>query len=312
MSIQPPRIQWPHGKAFAFTVFDDPDGQLLPGSERIYGFLGDLGFRTTKSIWMADPIREPNSPGDTCQDPAFRKHCLRLQEQGFEIGWHHAAAHGSFRQETIAALDAFRDCFGHDPHSMANHYNEEAIYWTADRLSGWRRTAYQLLTGGRTQRYHGGDEASPYFWGDVCRERIRYCRNFVFEGPNNLNECPWAPYSDATKPYVQAWFASTEGANCNSYKQRLNEAAQDRLEAEGGLCIMYTHFGHWYIEDGVLDRRFAELMQRLSRKNGWFAPTSTILDYIRDQRGGVHELSPGERSSVERKWLTEKIFRGTS
>ena len=27
----------------------------------------------------------------------------------------------------------------------------------------------------------------------------------------------------------------------------LTEAAQDRLEAEGGACIMYTHFGHGFV-----------------------------------------------------------------
>lgn len=312
MSGQLPPIQWPDGKDFAFSVFDDPDGQLLPVSERIYGFLGDLGFRTTKAVWMVDPVREPNSPGDTCQNPAFRKHCLELQEAGFEIGWHHAAAHGSFREETIAALDAFRDCFGAYPSSMANHYNEEAIYWTADRLTGWRRAAYKALSRGKSQRYFGADESSPYFWGDICRERIRYCRNFVFAGPNNLNECPWAPYHDASKPYVQAWFASTEGANCAAYKRHLTEQAQDQVEAEGGLCLMYTHYAHWFMEDGVLDPRFIELMRRLSKKNGWFAPVSTILDYVREQRGGLHELTPAERGKLERRWLREKVLRGTS
>ena len=307
-----PRIAWPGGKTFAFTIFDDPDAQTLEDSERIYGFLAELGLRTTKAIWMTGPIREENSPGETCANPAFREHCLELQQAGFEIGWHHAAPHASFRDETIAALDAFRDCFGADPSSMANHYNDEAIYWTADRLTGWRRAAYRALSRGRDRRYFGADPASPYFWGDICRERIRYCRNFVFRGANNLRECPWAPYHDPSKPYVQAWFSSTEGANCASFVQGIDEAAQDRLEAEGGLCIMYTHFGHHFRPGGALHPRFRELMERLSRKNGWFAPATTILDFLARRQGGPYPLGPAERARLERNWLKEKLFHGTS
>src|SRR5208283_979207 len=41
------RIKWPKGRNFAFTVFDDPDGQSLEVTQLVYSFLGDLGFRTT-------------------------------------------------------------------------------------------------------------------------------------------------------------------------------------------------------------------------------------------------------------------------
>jgi hypothetical protein len=46
----------------------------------------------------------------------------------------------------------------------------------------------------------------------------------------------------------------------------LSERNQDRLEAEGGACITYTHFAYRFTENGKLNRRFRELMQRLQEK----------------------------------------------
>ena len=110
-----PRPQWPENKSFAFTVFDDPDAQLLKHSREIYAFLADLGFRTTKGVWPSGPLREPNSPGDTCANAEYREHVIRLQESDFEIGYHNNAPHSSTRAEIIAGLDAFREYFGRDP-----------------------------------------------------------------------------------------------------------------------------------------------------------------------------------------------------
>ena len=133
--------------------------------------------------------------------------------QGFEIGWHGATVHTSPRAETLEGLDRFRDLFGGDPSSMANHYNGEAIYWGPARLTGLRRSAYLALTPFRSPDRHSGHvEGHPCFWGDLCRERIRYCRNFVFSDVNTLRACPWMPYHDPARPWVNRWFAGSEGA----------------------------------------------------------------------------------------------------
>ena len=74
---------------------------------------------------------------------------------------------------------------------MANHYNADAIYWGPARLSGWRRALYNCATLGRTRNRHFGQvEGHPNFWGDVCRGRIRYCRNFVYADINTLRMNP--------------------------------------------------------------------------------------------------------------------------
>jgi len=306
------KISWPEGKTFAFTVFDDPDSQRLEDGKRLYALLADLGFRTTKGVWPLAATRNPNSPGDTCADAAYLEEARHLEKLGFEIGYHHAAPQDCTRQETIEGLDAYARYFGHDPVTMANHYNQEAIYWGPARLSGARRAIYNLATLGQTRNRHFGHVLGhPTFWGDICRRRIRYCRNFVFLDINTLRACPAMPYHDPERPYVKAWFASTEGSNVVRFTRVLREANQDRLEAEGGACIMYAHFGHGFVEHGEVNAQFRQLVTRLSRKNGWFVPCEALLDFLGLQTP-EREISPGERVRLETKWLAEKFFRGTS
>ncbi len=304
---------WPSGKRFAFTVFDDPDGQSLDTSERVYGSLADMGFRTTKAVWPMGPSGEPNSGGVTCACKLYGRHVLALQADGFEIAYHLGGPQSATREESIQALERFRELFGTPPTSMANHYNREALYWGPDRLSGWHRSVYQMVTRGRnSDRFRGHVEGDAHFWGDICHSQIRYCRNFVFRDINTLRACPQMPYHDPLRPWVNLWFASTEGAMGPAFFSAIGEAAQDALEEQGGACIMYTHFGHGFVEDRQLKPRFRELMRRLSQKNGWFVPASTLLDHIRQSRKADTVLSAAERSALEWRWLRQKLLHGVS
>ena len=55
----------------------------------VYSLLADCGLRTTKSCWPVggDPAKGFGA-GETVEDPACLQWLLKLQEQGFEIGWH--------------------------------------------------------------------------------------------------------------------------------------------------------------------------------------------------------------------------------
>ena len=307
-----PAIRWPDGKQFAFTIFDDPDGQTVEDGKRVYGLLAEMGFRTTRGVWPGTPVRTPNSLGAACDDVEYTRHTQMLQAAGFEVGYHNHTKHSSRRQEIIAGLDAFKDFFGRDPSAMANHYNADAMYWGPARLTPPLRAVYIAVTVGRTKgRHFGHIPGHESFWGDVCRERIQYCRNFVYADVNTLAACPSMPYHDPTKPFVNAWYASSEGSNAPRFLDALHERNQDRLEAEGGACIMYTHFGHAFVEGDTVSPRFVDLMRRLSRKPGWFAPVSTLLEYLQ-QHQGLTQLSDHERRKLETRWLWEKVFRGTS
>ncbi|MCA9618949.1 MAG: hypothetical protein KC731_08005 [Myxococcales bacterium] len=306
-------IAWPEGKRFAFTVFDDTDRATATNVNEVYALLRDLGMRTTKSVWPIAGPRHPTIPGDTCEDDDYRAFTLELADQGFEIGYHNATYHGVDRAETERALERFRAIYGHYPRAAANHAdNDDALYWGAARLDGASRLVYRALQRFRGPRFFGHVAGDRRFWGDLCQRHIDYFRNFVFEEMDTLEACPYMPYFDPHRPYVTRWFASAEGATVADFNTTIREEAQDRLVAQGGACIMYTHFAKGFQDGSRLDRRFVELMTRLARLDGWFVPTSELLDHIVAHRAtvdgsGVHLLTDDERRDLERRWLAQRI-----
>jgi hypothetical protein len=307
-------IHWPEGKTFAFTVFDDTDNSDLSNVPYVYELLYDLGFRTTKSVWPVRGRRVPTIGGATCEEKDYLAWVQSLREKSFEIALHNATYHTSNRRETADGLARFWNLFGHAPRSHANHADcGESIYWGDHRLTGRNALIYNLLNRYSTRgKFQGHVEQSPLFWGDLCRENVHYVRNFVYLETNTLKACPQMPYHDPRRPYVNQWFASSEGPNLPSFLERISERNQDRLEAEGGACIMYTHFASGFVHGRQVDQRFRELMKRLSRKNGYFVPVSELLDHLRAVRGPT-VLTEAQRSRLERRWLLTKIrVRGTS
>ena len=308
---------WPDGKDFAFTIFDDTDFQTIDNGAPIYALLSDLGLRTTKSVW---PIRGDHTPiigGATCEDERYLKWVLSLQAQGFEIALHNVTYHTSTRSDTVRGFESFHRLFGHDPFSMANHTDcFESIYWGNRRLSGLNEHLYNLLHRNKYKNvFQGHLESSALFWGDVCKQKVKYVRNFVFRNINTLKMCPFMPYHDPERPYVNYWFASSEGPTVTSFNAMLKEENQDRLRNERGACIMYTHFACGFIEQGHINQRFRRLMERLSKMNGWFVPVSTLLDFILQGRnhhaGYNHAITSLERNSLERKWLWDKLMHAS-
>jgi hypothetical protein len=304
---------WPEGKRFAFSIFDDTDSATYENVGGVYRFLGDCGFRTTKSCWVFRGDRNKGRyPGDTLDDERYRRFLLELESIGFLVGWHGATWHGSTRDVTIRALDRFADVFGHYPKSASNHSDDEAVYWGYHRLSGWRSLMYNMATHfTNVGRFNGHVEGSNYFWGDVCSQKIKYYRNFVFRELNTLKACPLMPYHDPQRPYVNYWFASADGSRINQFNRCLNEAAQDRLEEEGGACIIYTHLAHGFSDGGWVEPQFKMLMERLAKKNGWFVPVSTLLDHLLAARGHC-DITDEERRRLETKWLMQKFLIGTN
>ena len=303
-------ITWPDGKKFAFTIFDDTDRTTIHNGPPIYDILADLGFRTTKSVWPLKGASKPAIGGSTCQDPEYLAWVKSLQSRGFEIALHNVTYHTSDRSTVIEGFERFHEYFGSYPHIHVNHGDcQENIYWGDARFTRMNRALYNLLSNHERQnRFKGHVQGSKLFWGDICLERIDFVRNFTFLDINTLKVCPYMPYYDPERPFVKNWFASTDGANGDRFIEKISEENQDRLEEEGGACIMYTHFGSRFINDGQMQPLFKQRMERLSKKNGWFVPVSTLLDYLLSVKG-QHVLSDRERSHLERTWLRDQIIR---
>jgi hypothetical protein len=180
-------------------------------------------------------------------------------------------------------------------------------------VSGPNRAVYDTLNRRSSGTpFEGHVETSPLFWGDICHSRIKYVRNFVHGDINTGRYCPGMPYHDPRRPYVRYWFASTEGPDVRTFTEKLSDANLDRLEAEGGACIMYTHFASGFAPGGELDPRFVRVMRRLSARNGWFVPATTLLDHMLGA-SDVHTITDRERARIERRWLAHKLrVRGTT
>ncbi|MBI5252033.1 MAG: hypothetical protein HY912_21270 [Desulfomonile tiedjei] len=302
----------PDGKQFAFTIFDDPDLTSSRKIRDLYAFLWDCGFKTTKSVWTVpgNDAPEKHWGGETCGDKEYRRWLLCLQEAGFEIAYHNATYHSSTRAQTAAALEAFRCIFGSYPLSMANHFAcKEGIYWGESRFEGVNRALYNLVTKRKRADYFEGHiQGSKYFWGDLCQQKIKYVRNFVFSDVNTLRACPIMPYHDPRKPYVNYWFAAANGDDVIAFKRCIQESNQDRLEREGGICILYTHFAKGFSEKGAIDSQFKALMKRLAAKNGWFVPVATLLDHLL-KLNGHREITNFERANLTQKWFLDRARR---
>jgi hypothetical protein len=306
--------RFPQNKAFAFSIFDDTDHCSLSNVEPVYELLFELGFRTTKSVWPLHCVQGGRISGATLQEKPYLHFIRRLQTRGFEVGFHNARNHDSPRGIIERGFEEFNNLLGLFPRVHCNHSrNRENIYWGPDRLgSVGNRITYGLATRfSRQDFFQGHVEGSPFFWGDLCKMRISYVRNFVFDEINLDRVNPSMPYHDPAKPYVNYWFSSCEGDDVNRFCRMITEANQDRLLAQGGVCIMYTHFAKGFCSNGILNPQFERLMRRLARLNGWFVPVSTLLDHLRrDKRDCT--ITKAELNNMERRWLFSKLRKGTT
>jgi len=156
----------------------------------------------------------------------------------------------------------------------------------------------------------GDEEASPHFWGDIAKQKVKYVRNLTFNDINTLRADPSTPYMDKRKPYVNYWFSSSDGHTVEEFTDLIHPANVDRLESEGGLCIVYTHFAHGFVhEEGQIDTTFAERIRSLSERPGWFVPVSEVLDWILDQRSSDCNIGYHNQLRLNLLWLRDRITK---
>jgi hypothetical protein len=313
-------LRFPDDKRFAFSILDDTDDSTLENVSPVYALLEELGFRTTKTVW---PVDCPEGSriyyaADTLDRPDYLEFTRRLESVGFEIASHGATMESSTRPRTMASLELLRARFQREIRLYANHgQNRENLYWGAQRfqLPILRWLLARLRPGSDAQ---GADVESPYFWGDLCRERFDYVRNFTFSDLDMLHCNPEMPYRLASTPFVPMWFSTTDAPDVVVFNRRVTREALERVERDGGVCIISTHLGKGFSADGRPDPEFEATLRWLATRPGWFVPVSTILDHMR--AGGPNDrlLSPFAHLRLEFSFLLDQLkirlraIRGTS
>ena len=77
------------------------------------------------------------------------------------------------------------------------------------------------------------------------------------------------------------------------------------------MCIMYTHFGKGFVENGKIEPEFGRLMLRLSRRPCWFAPVTTVLDHLHSVQG-TQTIPLRVLARMESRWLRSRLLHGTT
>lgn len=303
---------FPGGKQFAFTIFDDTDVATLENVRPIYELLHQLGFRTTKSVWPLGYLGRSDFEGsDTLANPEYASYMRHLQARGFEIAFHGARMESSPRADVIAAFEVYKEILGRYPTAYAAHaYNRDNLYWGADRFRFrlWR-WLFGALSGQRARRAEGHRPESPFYWGDLAEQHLRYMRSFTYDDLNLWNITTAIPYRTSDTPGVRAFFPSSFADNVGEFIELLTPARQAQLEHEGGLAIVGTHFGKGFLRNGQVHPGVTEVLSRLSRRPGWFAPVSTVLDHLATAQGGAALLEGYTLFKLEALWFWHTVRR---
>jgi hypothetical protein len=308
----PRPIRFPEGKRFAFTIIDDTDMTTLERVKPIYQILDKYGLKTTKTVWVYDTNEASYSTnrGDSLRNPAYREFIRDLHRKGFEIALHGVRGGSSRRREVMDGLDEFKKELGAYPSMHVNHsMNRDNLYW------GGHVFAFAPLRWAGTMvnrhDFDGDDPRSEYFWGDLAKERIKYVRRYTFPEINLLSVHSSFPYHLDDKPYVNYWFPTSNGDRIREFSELLKTENLERLEREGGVCLVYAHLGAGSFNRGDrVDPRFEERIRELVAHNGWFVPASQILDYLQQQPSWTGQLSLREKVRIESRYIVGQLLPG--
>jgi len=305
------KLVYPEGKDFIFTIFDDTDVATLDYIKPIYDFLASINMRTTKSVWPLFYSGDCNDAGShTLEDKAYAKYIKELDSRGFEIGFHGPTMVSLKREEIIRSFDVFYDVLGKYPRIYAAHSkNRENLYWGASRFSFQIfRMLYSCLSREKNNYYQGHQEWSPYFWGDLAFRHIDYVRNFTYNNINLLNVSTQLPYSIQKKTWVKSWFFTSDADNVEEFNHLISEKNQEKLQNERGVCIITTHFGKGFLNDKALHRKTKKLLLQVKKRNGWFAPVSEVLDFLK-LSNNESDISSSRLFMMELKWFFDSLIR---
>ncbi|MBN1578270.1 MAG: hypothetical protein JW913_17045 [Chitinispirillaceae bacterium] len=289
MSVPACLLWLPAPFSAGFCITDDTDAATFEGVKIVYDYLSRHGLLTTKTVWPFPPKEKsgiPATPGSTLrgitlEDAAYRSYCRELHAHGFEIALHGASAGNNKRESTAGAFALLEREFSRTPVYICHSKNAENIYWGGKTIP-WKWCAGLAKIGG-SHVFSGEKEDSPYFWGDICFENVRFIRLFRTRNTNTLKTNPSMPYHDPRRPFVRGWFSATK----RSFHDCTTPAALQKLKDEHGLTVLYQYL-HRYADHAAhaVDHRFAGAVERLTEdKSIWIRPAGTILTRLQQMQG---------------------------
>ncbi|MBN1508286.1 MAG: hypothetical protein JW955_15670 [Sedimentisphaerales bacterium] len=273
------KLVWPpHPYKAGFCITDDTDAATFEQVKAVYDFLLVKEFRTTKTVWAFRPMFRCGIPpvpdsalrGITLEDTKYLDYCRQLHDNGFEVCLHGASAGNNTREYTLKALDLLERRFGRCDTFICHAKNADNPYWE-DKVTSLP-ILHRLLKWYSRHRCSGEIELSPFFWGDLCKERINQVRLFRTRSINTLKANPSMPYFDPRKPYVNGWFSATKRRIIDCATPRAREA----LKRDHGLTVLYQYLFRY------ADRRTLELDPRF---------TQAVCDIIGDREILVDTVS---------------------
>ncbi|MGH7657239.1 MAG: hypothetical protein ACREL6_03325, partial [Gemmatimonadales bacterium] len=130
---------------------------------------------------------------------------------------------------------------------------------------------------------------------------------------NLLRINPSMPYRDPRRPLIPWWFSGSDAEGAPEFNALLSPENQDRLEEEGGICIVATHLGKGFAGPEGVHPVTRDRLGLLARRDGWFPTVGELLDWLRERRTG--ELLPrGEWWRMQCRWALDlarrKLNRG--
>lgn len=317
-------MKFPNNKLFAFSILDDTDDSTLKNIQPVYEMLWELGFRTTKTVWPFDsPEGSPiYFAAETLQNEAYLEYIHTLLDRGFELAFHGATMEPSRRDRTLRGLEYFNNEFGKYPRLFCNHgYNRENIYWGQKRFQS-KLFRYIFRLAEKYKKKHryiaaavedpnfwdGEREISEYYWGDLCKRHIQYVRNFTFKRLNSLEVNPEMPYKLHQTGYVNYWFSTADAPDVDSFNKLFTFERIDDLERSGGVCLLSTHLGKEFANNGKVNSNALKILKYIASKNGWFVPVSTILDFLLEKKESSVELTDYQCFRLEFRFIIENIL----
>jgi hypothetical protein len=272
-------------KKFIFTIIDDTDDSFCPQINEVYDVLHKNGLRTTKTLWVY-PVRDSErSKGECLQDEAYKNFVLDIKNKGFELALHNVGSGDYNREEIIKGLAEYEKILGEKPKIHVNHsYNPDNIYCGPKRFSFPFNIIVKYLYSSYNN-FSGEIKKSRHYWADIHKKFIKYSRNYEIDNINTFKRNSYMPYRDKKyDKYCNYWYSSTFAPNQWMFNHIVTKKSIDKLEREGGVCILYTHLGYYY-KNGQVDQGFKEMISYIGKKKtGLFLPVSDVLDILNEQK----------------------------